>query len=181
MTSRQRNGIAQNPFYAWMRAHADLDSNQFQLSAQDNDFWMHRFSIRNEKHRRKALIEHLQLIELKCFGADMSFAQRDTLNVVDLLLRKATDRRRGIEIADRRPRYAGCKRLVKWLGVHLVQLSGDQPDNSSRIRWDGKSIDRKTLIELLRFDRDPDHPDKFLDTRRHHVTEIYSQLKLFVL
>ena len=174
MTSPRRDGNHASPFLAWIRECAGLDSQEFQLSVINNDVWIHRFSQRNESTRPiKRLIEHIQLIEEKSFSADMPFAQRDTLQVVDLILRRSSvkaNRRWPIRIPDMRFGRAGCFRDVRWLGMHLVQLSADRPDNSDRIIWDGKhQINEQVLIEILRFDRDPDHPNRFLDTRRHHV------------
>lgn len=185
MTCERRDGNHQTPFLQWIRGSAGLDSHEFNISVIDNDVWVHRFSPRNEQTRLvRSLIEHIQLIETKTFSAEMPFAQRDTLQVVDLILRSVTvrkDRRRPIRIPDTRFGRTGCFRSVRWLGMHCIQLSNDRPDNSARIVWDGKyDINEKQLIELLRFDRDPDHPGRSLDTRRHHLrpfVELHPRLK----
>lgn len=176
MTATRRDGLHQSGFLEWIRSVPGLDSRRYLISVTDSDVWIHRFSNRKETfvpgNIGKPLIEHIQLLEIKTFEADVPFAQRDTLSVIDLMLRKATvynHKRRPISIPDTRFGRSGCKRHARWLGCHLVQLSGDRPDNSDRIIWDGKhQITVDHLIELLRFDRDPDHPERFLDTRRHH-------------
>jgi hypothetical protein len=113
------------------------------------------------------------LVELKCFSRGVPFAQRDTLDVIDQILRKATvknGRRYPITINDSRPGFRGMARKARWLGVHVLVLSGDRPDCSDEIVWDSKAqIDEQTLIEILSFDRDPDFPARHLDTRRHHT------------
>lgn len=185
MTEPRRDGEDASPFSNWIRNCPDLDSKDVKFSVQNNDLWMHRFSERQESKRVTIaqVYEHLQLVEVKTFNAEMPFAQKDTFDVVDKIIRKASmqnGRRRPISIPDtRRP---GCNRSVRWLGLHLLQMSNDRPDNSVRMIWDGKfDLNEKTLIEVLRFDRDPDHPTRFLDTRRHHlppVREVHPQLML---
>ena len=118
------------------------------------------------------MLEHLMIVEVKEFGASIPFAQNDTLKVIDAILRKATNRggrRCYIKIPDDRFVGRRCFRHVRWTGTHLLQLSADSPANSDRILWDGRLITIQTLIGLLRFDLDPDHPTRRLDTRRHHL------------
>lgn len=170
MTTAARDG-KDTPFGRWIRNHHGLDSVRECLSVQNSDLWVHRYSKRKERNRVliSQVIDHLMDVEVKCFDADQPFAQRDTLSVVDDLLRLCSTKRSarvGIKIRDRR--MPGRIRTVRWLGYHVLQLSGDAPDNSERILWDGKDITEEQLVEILRFDRDPDHPTKLLDTRRHH-------------
>lgn len=159
------------PFSDWIRNHPSLDSVRESLSVQNADLIIHRFSARQESRRTTIakIFEHIQILEVKAFDADQPFAQRDTWQVFDAIARKIrAGKRCGIKIADRR--RPGCKRTVRWLGVHLLQMSGDRPDRSDRMIWDGKyQIDEQTLVELIRFDRDPDHPLRLLDLRRHHA------------
>jgi hypothetical protein len=136
---------------------------------------VHKFSVRDERDQSEItrIVDQIMLIEVKTFGAIEPFAQNDTHRVVDAILRKATvtnqQRRRVIVIPDTRPGRIRAKRHVRWFGVHLLQLSSDRPDTSDRIIWDGRwSLKLATLIEVIRFDRDPDNPRKLLDTRRHH-------------
>jgi len=163
------------PFGRWLREHPDLDARTSDLSATDSDMWVHKFRLRDERGAKVA-IDHLMLIEVKCFQAQVPFSQADTLNVIDLVLRMATIKnghRRQVQVPDRRTGRTSVKRSVRWLGLHVLQLSGDRPDNSDEITWDGKYVISKTeLVELLKFDRDPDHPKRFLNTRRHHLRPI---------
>jgi hypothetical protein len=174
MTTPRRNPEHETAFSRWVRRQPGLDSTEYQLSITDNDLWVHRFSRRIERLVAPVtpIIEHVQLLEIKTFGADVPFAQRDTFDVINLMLRRVSvrnGRRWPITIPDNR--HPGRKRQVRWCGIHLVQLSTDDPDTSDRIVWDGKYdiIDKQTLLELIRFERDPDYPDRLLDTRRHHV------------
>lgn len=175
MTIIRRDGM-DSPFNDWIRYQAQLDSGEFQISVTDSDLWVHRYSERNERKRRdstdvRKVQDHIMLIEVKSFCRKVPFSQRDTLNVIDGILRKATvvgNRRKSIQIPDHR--NLGTNRYVRWLGVHILELENDRPDNSNIIIWDHKvKLSEQRLIEILRFDYDPDYPNKMLDTRRHHI------------
>lgn len=178
MTTSQRDPIVQTPFSKWLREKRELDSVIMRLSITDADFWVHRFSERKENKRTSVLsiVEHIQLLEIKTFMADVPFAQADTLYCIDMMLRTVLERggrRRPVRIPDnRRPGTRSCR----WLGVHVLQMSGARPDESSRVIWDKLDVNERQLCELIRFDRDPDHPQKFLDTRRHHVAPLRETL-----
>jgi hypothetical protein len=187
VTARRRDGQAASPFLEWIRRVPELDSREFCISVQDNDVWIHQYSSRNEAPRGMSgpIFDNLMLVEVKTFYADVPYAQRDTLDVVNGLLRKASvvkGRRRLVRLAD--TRHAGCFRRVRCFGVHFLQLSGDRPDNSDEILWDQRhqlSIDG--LVNLLRYEHDPDHPMRKLDTRRHHLRplrEIHPSLQLAI-
>lgn len=167
---RDREGTA---FGQWLREQEELDSSEFCLSVIDCDFWVHRFTPRNERGNDvRQVIDHIMLVEVKTRFGDMPFAQRDTLALVDQLARLATTNKQGRRIArrlrDLRPGRIGPRR-VRFLGVHLLQMSGDRPDNSDEIIWDSRHrITEDALIRIIRFDLDPDSPLQPLDTRRHH-------------
>ncbi len=175
MTAIRRDSM-DSPFNAWIREQAQLDSVEFKISVTDSDLWVHRYSERNEKNRKNSsdvrqMQDHIMLIEVKSFCRKVPFAQRDTLNVIDGILRKSTvvnGKRKAIQIPDtRRP---GANRFVRWLGVHILELDNDRPDNSNLIVWDNKTrLSEVRLIQILRFDYDPDYPSKPIDTRRHHI------------
>lgn len=176
MTTIRRDGN-ESPFSAWVREHPELDSICNRLSVTDSDLWCHRFSERNERRRQASAdirdaLDSVMLVEVKTFSADESYAQRDTLTVVDALLRMACSDKNGkrisVTIRDGRLRNRTDRR-IRCFGVHLLQLSNDRPDNSERILWDRRHFLREEhLVELLRFERDPDSPMRKLDTRRHH-------------
>jgi hypothetical protein len=173
MTERRRDGQNKGTWSEWIREHPELDSNVAKLSVQDNDYWVHCFSERNEKHRStlKARVDHVMLLEVKAFGADQPFAQQDTLDVINQILRLSTvknDRRRVLRIRDNRRGRVGVIRLERWFGYHILRMSGATPDRSQKLLWDEVPICEPYLVELLRFERDPDHPTKPLETRRHH-------------
>lgn len=175
MTIGRRSGT-ESPFSQWVRAHPELDSNGAKLSITDSDLWVHRYSERDDVKRKRAVdirdvVDSIMLVEIKTFEAEPRFAQRDTLVLVDALMRKAgsvNGRRRHVKINDARTRERRT-RFVRAFGVHFLQLSGDRPDNSDRIVWDGRHfLCEEALIELLRFERDPDAPSRELNNRRHH-------------
>ena len=174
MTTPRRDPSTHTPFGAWLQGHPELDLVEYCLSATDFDQWIHRYAPRRERYSDiRQTVEDLMLVEIKCFNAAPQFAQRDTLSVVDLLLRLATTRpdgrRRYVKLRETRPER-GPWRWVRCFGVHLLQLSGDFPAASEAILWDGKwHLQEWHLIEVLRFERDPDDPRKMLSNRRHHL------------
>lgn len=189
MTTTRRDASDETPFGAWLRAHPELDSHVERLSATDCDMWVHRYSMRDESNRKSSTdirdaVDSIMLVEVKTHAKDLPFAQRDTLTLVDGLLRKAsirTDgRRQHVEIEDTRLGKR-AKRLVRCFGVHLLVLSGSRPDETNcSMRWDNRYFPlEEQLIELLTFRRDPDAPSKMLDTRRHHVLRAKPTLQLF--
>lgn len=108
------------------------------------------------------------LLEVKTHEAEVRFAQRDTLFLVNQVLRKSS-------VVNGRRRYVKCSsptvgetRYVRLFGVHVLRLSGEDPASSDQIVWDNTIISESMLVELLRFDRDPDTPLRPLDTRLHH-------------
>jgi hypothetical protein len=185
MTVGRADG-AGTPFGAWLREHPELEARSNDLSATDSDMWLHKYRLRDEADNKHLAVDHLMLVEVKCFQKDVPYSQADTLGVIDLLLRKATvknGRRWPTKIPDRRSGRPGATRSVRWLGVHVLQLSGDRPDNSTHILWDGHChLYEEALVEVLRFDRDPDDPRSPLNTRRHHrrpAKELHPVLSIF--
>lgn len=165
MTAPRRDGVDASPYHQWLRETPELDSRHYGISVTDSDHWQHKFSRSNGER-----YDHLMLIEVKCFSRPVPFAQNDTLDVVGQLLRgnvRNNGRRYPVRIKD--SRRSGCFRLVRCYGMHILTMSGDRPDTSSRLWWDGKRIFYHQLIGIYRFELDPDHPSRFMDTRRHHL------------
>lgn len=89
---------------------------------------------------------NFMLIELKYNGRDISTHQRSTLIIIDRLIRagmKCTGGKVAIP-------GLGYDTLVKYHGLHLLQLSGTSFKNS-KIYWDRKRISQKELIGKLSF------------------------------
>lgn len=180
MTIGRRNGAEETAFGRWIRSHPDLDSIRERLSVTDSDYWIHQYRAHSDKVGSRA-VDSIMLVEVKTHSRGMPMAQRDTLHLVNQLLRLANGRRDG------RRRYVrlksskvGEKRIVRCFGVHLLVLSGDDPTNSDEILWDGRRVDVDLLVALLRFERDPDHPQKAeFQFRRHHTSKKAQILSLF--
>ena len=177
MTVARRDGN-EPPFNQWLREHPELESLGNRISATDSDIWCHRYSLRDEKKRQQSsdvrdTQDSIMLVEIKSHSHPMPYAQRDTLTVVDALLRmscmRPDGRRIAVKIDD--ARLGGRRvRQVRCFGVHLLQMSDSRPDNSEKMLWDNRFFPQEThLIELLRFERDPDAPSRLLNTRRHHA------------
>lgn len=178
MTTSRRDGL-DSPFGQWIRHHPGLDSIQERLSVSDSDYWIHRYRAHTDKVGERA-VDSIMLVELKTYMRDLPPAQRDTLHLVNQLLRRASvgpgGRRRHLTLDGIRH---GEKRRVRCFGVHVLQLSGDRPDRSDVILWDGKYLTEDLLVEILVFDRDPDNPMRYGELRRHHTSKTAQNLSLF--
>lgn len=161
MTVRYRNGF-EGPFEDWLRNHQELDSIVQRLSISNSDFWIHQYRSHTDRVGERT-VDNIMLVEVKIENADIPFAQRDTLILVNQLLRRSSDNRYKV-LKDTR----GSRRLVQCFGVHLLQLSSDRPDNSAAIRWDRVGIDEETLVRLLRFELNP-YSLEPRSERRHHI------------
>lgn len=180
MTLGRRDGGG-TPFGEWLRANPQLDSINHHVSVTDVDMWVHKYCPRAERRRPDNILDFLDLlmmVEIKTFNSDLSYAQRDTLGVVEQYMRKPSirknartgPRRHTVQLAETRITHLlRVKRPMRWYGVHLLQLSSAAPNTSDVILWDKKQISEDQLVGLLRFDFDPDYPSRRIDTRRHHV------------
>jgi len=171
MTTDRRDK-ADSPFGNWIRHHDGLDSIRERIGVTDSDYWIHRYRAHTDRVGERA-VDTIMCVEVKTYLKDVPFSQRDTLVLVDQLLRKATSRpgnggRRYVTLNGLR---VGEKRRTRCFGVHLLQLSGDRPDNSEKILWDRCYLTEDLLVEVLRFDRDPDHPMRMMEVRRHHRSQ----------
>src|SRR5690606_21636994 len=156
MTTRRRDGN-DTPLSDWIRSHPELDSIKERLCVTDSDYWIHQYRAHRDRSPSR-MVDNIMLVEAKEHMKEVEFAQRDTLFLVDQLLRRASvvnGRRRHVTLRSIRP---GEMRRVRCFGVHTLRLSNNRPDNSDVILWDHHRIDEQTLVELLRFFRDPDHP-----------------------
>jgi hypothetical protein len=141
----------------------------------NSDLWVHHY-----KTDRGRDFQCIMLVELKTFGAELDKYQRDTLLIVNQILRnrRQTPTSTPISQAGTAPlkvnsHIAQRRVVLKAFGVHVLRLSADTPDNSEWMQWDkarfgqGGFIDREQLVKLLRFELDPDTLGP-LDLRRHH-------------
>ena len=167
--TRERIYGSDTEFCDWMRKCKDLPSfgNDFGFVASDNDITVHRYltAVDNIGTRE---IQSIMQIEIKTREGKPSESQIDTLAKLNL--------------------FNGIKKTngqhVVFFGVFLLILSGTSPDNSDCMWWGVLPknsiikcasyatfhlIDKRQLIDLLRFDRHPRNldPNAF---RRHHKT-----------
>lgn len=161
MTTGYRNGF-EGPFEDWLRKKKELDSVVQRLSISNSDFWIHQYRSHHDRVGDRT-VDNIMLVEVKTEGADIPFAQRDTLILVNQLLRRSSDNRYKI-LKDMK----GGRRLVQCFGVHLLQLSSDRPDNSAVIRWDRTVVDEDTLVRVIRFELNP-YTLEPRSERRHHT------------
>jgi len=171
MTVARRNPAEETSFGRWIRNHPGLDSIRQRLSVTDSDYWIHQYRAHHDQVGSRA-VDSIMLVELKTFGAELRYSQRDTLHLTNQLLRmvcvKANGKRRFVRLRG----DTGEVRLVRCFGVQQLVLSSDEPTSSRKILWNGQVISEEMLVDLLRFDRDPDSPTKLMSAapRRHHTS-----------
>lgn len=175
---------AETFFGSWLRNNKRLDSIDG-TCVLDSDYWIHRFktySDPNGKYDRQ--IQCIMLVEVKTNGCNLSEAQRDTLYMVNQLLRNRSKTptknpiyQSGISIAKVKSTMQDTDVVAWCYGVHVLRFSGLGPQDSEHIWWDDKKeITEDQLTDLLNFDINPDTLLP-MDFRIHHYKE--SQLALF--
>jgi len=151
----------QTGFLGWVRNNPRLDSVIKGLTLVDSDAWFHRYRTYDD-----SITQFIMLVEFKEWDADVTPSQRDTLHIVNQLLRNRRNKKpywNAVEL-DGSPRIASCystfnKKTVNVIcyGVHCLQMSGDGTYAQwSEIKWDRKTITYDQLEQLLLFNIDPD-------------------------
>lgn len=160
----------EDAFGAWTREFCGRE-----LSIQDVDYIIHRFVIRGLRG------VHCQMIvETKTQCRDMDDPQRDTLGIMDQVMRTHPFRRNrnaaGMFIKGHSEKpiwvWSTFERKpvrVKLFGVHKLRMSGLRPDDSEWMTWDNRGkITVADLIRVLRFELHPDTLKPFDPARSHH-------------
>ena len=163
---------AETDFERWFRENPLLDSRSTGLVRFDLDMLLHKYkSLEDGKGSR--WVQMMMFVEVKTFSATPSMAQRDTLSMLNQVMR---NRRQNIHSHPRRQAGGQVSRVysrllrqdvcIKLFGGHLLQFDQTTPDNSSKIYWDTKEISHLQLVQLLTFENDPDRINMKLDHRR---------------
>lgn len=180
MTAKFRNGAQcptcgtlianEPPFSQWLRNHPELESHTYGLSVMDADYIFHRY--RTEFGRK---FQCLMMVEVKTQSAEMTPAQRDTAGVISQILRNRrqtpTKRLRyeiGTTIYKIFSAFIGAWVRVRVYGFHVLTFDGFGPEDSKIIKWDREQVTADQLVSILKFDLDPDEPNRRLDYRSHH-------------
>jgi hypothetical protein len=157
----------EEPWKTWIRNHPKLDSQEHGISVMDTDLIVHKFG------RRRGLIrgwdrdvQYLMKVEVKTQGAAVGPAQRDTINAVDNLLRTKPWKEHRIDgklipghpqnIRNVVSSIAGREVRIICHGVHVLRMSGPTPGTSDWLRWDERLITGEQLVQLFRYELDPD-------------------------
>lgn len=161
--TRERIYGSDTPFCEWMRNCKDLPSYSQTCGfvALDNDLTIHRYLTEVDGQGTRE-IQALMHVEIKTRNGEPHPSQHDTL----FKIHKSCCGFKGIN-----------NQMVVHYGVSILSLSGLTPDDSDSIRWGRfkgvllsyKTISRKQLIQLLRFEIHPDNLSR-RPFRRHHKT-----------
>lgn len=161
-------------FERWMREESLLDSSSG-IVRFDIDVLLHKYMTVEDGFGRRD-IQALMFVEVKTWGAKPTEAQRDTLHLLDQVLRNRRPnihaQRNKYNAKDHVP-LAKCVSAMRhrevqlrMFGGHVLVFEREGPDDSSWIRWDKTEVTKDELIDLLAFARDPDDPRLLLDIRR---------------
>jgi len=163
-------------FGRWIRNNPELDS-RLGYAVTDQDYWIHRF-----KSHRGRDFQLLMLVEIKTQGMPLSQAQRDTLHLVNQIMRNRRQTptkdciyQAGQSVIRAYSTMQGKNVMLRAYGMHVLTFSGLGPGDSEWLTWDHHVIDMAQLTGLLKFDLDPDTLNP-LDLRNHHPPK---QLPLF--
>lgn len=162
---------AESSFGRWIRNNPNLNSSKGYYVV-DQDYWIHKF-----KTYGKRSFQCLMLVEIKTMNSVLSPAQKDTLHLVNQVMRnrKTTPAKKMKYQAGTAPLKA--KSLMsnsdvnlRVFGMHVLRFSSLGPDDSEEIWWDHTQINEAILTDIMRFDLDPDNISQELDLRSHHQT-----------
>jgi hypothetical protein len=145
-----------------MRDEPRLDSRIKGVIRSDFDYIITRI-LTDVSGKRKFYC--FQLLEVKERGAIPDKSQFDVMSVLDqIICRSATKNMHGAfctpTFSNIRSTFNGQPVNVRYLGYHLLQLSGTNPLNSHTITWshvgsEGRNISVDTLVDLLSMTADP--------------------------
>lgn len=175
-------------FDKWIREHPQLDSVSDSVVITDGDKWVHRYAVRMGGTKNRS-VQYLMSVEVKTFEADMTPTQRDTLAMVNVLLRTTPWREQRLN-GQLIPGHSQNVRIVHSVlngrpiqllcyGIHKLRLSHGTPDDSEWMTWDNKTITSGQLVKLLRFDLHPDSLRRM--EHRHHKRTPERPMPLFDL
>jgi len=181
---------AETDFGRWIRNNKNLDS-VYGYVFSDIDLPCSQYIVHRYKNKYERKLQYLMWIEIKTRGTNLTISQQDTITMISQCLR---NRRKSIH-KEKIPyqmkpvlNRVYSKMLKKYIhiklfGFHLIQFSGNGPEDSDVILWDWKKITLEQLVGLLRFDIDPDNLRKMDNSRIHHkeTHEIFDREGKFLL
>ena len=160
----------ESTFSRWLRANDDLESSAGHVFV-DTDLWVRRYKTALGRE-----FQLLMLVEIKTHGAQLTDAQRDTLYMINQVMRnrretptKKLKHQAGTSPMDVYSTMLGRRITLKAFGMHVLTFSRLGPDDSQAMKWDNQPINSNQLRDLLAFDLDPDTL-RPMDFRSHHST-----------
>lgn len=171
----------ESPFGRWVRDNKNLDSRLghvfYDLDLTSLRYIVHKYKTKEGRMYTRE-IQHFMIVEIKTHGADLDDAQHDSF----LLLSQLIDNERRTpnkEKIMKRLDHVVHRVFSSWLGkdvytrlygVHLLQFSKTNPEDSKSILWDRREISKNQLEKLLKFELNP-KTLRPIDFRIHHKME----------
>jgi hypothetical protein len=141
-----------------MRNEEALDSS-IGVTRFDLDVLIHKY-----KNFGRKSVQCLMFIEVKTRRADLPMAQKDTMYILDQVLRNTINHRKKAWHHDCKSAVfsiANNRRIwIKLYGGHYLRFDKTSPEDSNEILWDKKQITKDQLLQILRFEIDPDTLDE---------------------
>jgi len=170
----------ESAFSRWVRGKPELHSSRAGISVVDLDLTgekkiFHRFKT-PETGRD---IFYLMCVEVKIHDGILSDSQADTLITLNQLIsnrRKTPTKKKIYAQIMPAPNFIfswmlGRRVRFRAMGAHLLQFSGQGPEDSEKIKWDHHEISIGQLVGLLLFKIDP-HTLRPMDLRVHHRKDL---------
>lgn len=161
MTIPRRDARTATAFSEWVRNNPRLDAKAFGLANMDIDWLWHQYLVSTDKIGERA-VNHIMLIEEKAGGSDLSFAERDSMLLIDQALKLADSSGKKFKT------LRGDRLTVRFWGVFKLRYDGTCLRCAKSIEWNKRQIDLPTLEEILLFTRNPQTLKPHSD-RRHHT------------
>lgn len=165
---------AESHFERWMREQRLLCSSEG-IVRFDLDVLLHRYMVKEDGFGKRD-IQALMFVEVKTHGAALTDAQRDTLHLLNQVLRNRKRNVNGnrdkfnardhVALSKAHSTIKGSEISLRLFGGHVLAFEANGPEDSQWMTWDKQQIGTDQLIRLLRFELDPDDPRVTLDMRR---------------
>jgi hypothetical protein len=162
MTTQRRDGKIIPGFGYWVSHNPRLDAKTYGVANMDPDWIWHKWKTHRDKIGDRTIV-HIMLIEEKRCSTDLTLPQRDTMYIIDQILRHTKTKR----LRNVHGELINCR---VW-GYFKLKYNSDYLETATEIWWNKKKIDLAILEKILLFELNPRTLDPRSD-RRHHAERL---------